>query len=421
MNIEAKNTRVAQSIRLSIPRRCRLNRRIGAAAASAQSEYPASRSVVALLVCTALVVLTQLYAAIPLIEPVSADLGADVTFALSAAFSLCYAAGFLVWGPLADQYGRRRIMLIGLVGLTAATIGCALAQAAPTLGVLRSLQGFLAASFAPVALAYLAEAVAPARRGLAVGAMSTAFLVAGVLGQVVAELVALRFGWQAVFLGSGALLAVATVGVALRLREPERRGDGAGLARRFARLAQVASRPTVLLLAFAHVTLLLSLVAMYTALGPHLGRFGLDPSHVVLLRLVGLPGMFASLLTGRLAKRIGLAGVARAGFALAAVGLALEAALAQSLLGVALASLVFVTGVALAVPAMIGLFGESAAPNRASGMALNGFVLFVGASVGPIVAQLGWNFQWLLAGLACVMLISVVWLTVFRRLSARRA
>ncbi|MBP6685719.1 MAG: MFS transporter, partial [Leucobacter sp.] len=204
-------------------------------------------------------------------------------------------------------------------------------------------------------------------------------------------------------------------------REPERRGDGAGLARRFARLAQVASRPTVLLLAFAHVTLLLSLVAMYTALGPHLGRFGLDPSHVVLLRLVGLPGMFASLLTGRLAKRIGLAGVARAGFALAAVGLALEATLAQSLLGVALASLVFVTGVALAVPAMIGLFGESAAPNRASGMALNGFVLFVGASVGPIVAQLGWSFQWLLAGLACVMLISVVWLTVFRRLSARRA
>lgn len=393
----------------------------GAAAASARSDYPASRSVVALLVCTALVVLTQLYAAIPLIAPVSADLGADVTFALSAAFSLCYAAGFIVWGPLADQYGRRRIMLIGLVGLTAATIGCALAQTVPALGVLRSLQGFLAASFAPVALAYLAEAVVPARRGLAVGAMSTAFLVAGVLGQVVAELVALRFGWQAVFLGSGALLAVATVGVALRLREPERRGDGAGLARRFARLAQVASRPTVLLLAFAHVTLLLSLVAMYTALGPHLGRFGLDPSHIVLLRLVGLPGMFASLLTGRLAKRIGLAGVARAGFALAAVGLALEATLAQSLLGVALASLVFVTGVALAVPAMIGLFGESAAPNRASGMALNGFVLFVGASVGPIVAQLGWSFQWLLAGLACVMLISVVWLTVFRRLSARRA
>lgn len=374
-----------------------------------------------LLVCTALVVLTQLYAAIPLIVPVGADLGGDVTFALSSAFSLCYAIGFLVWGPLADQFGRRRILLVGLCGLAIATCGVALAQTVPVLGLLRSAQGFIAASFAPVALAYLSEAVAPARRGLAVGAMSTAFLVAGVLGQVVPELVAIRVGWQSFFLGSGALLAAAAIGVALWAREPRRGADGDNLPRRFVRLSQVAARPSVLLLALAHVTLLLSLVAMYTALGPHLVRFGLDPSQVVLLRLVGLPGMFASLLTGRLAKRIGVAGAARAGFAIAGIGLACEALLVDSLPGTALASLVFVTGVALAVPTMIGLFGESAAPNRASGMALNGFVLFVGASIGPLAGQLDLSFQWLLAGLAGLMLLGVVWLTLFRRLSARPA
>ncbi|WP_198141818.1 MFS transporter [Leucobacter komagatae] len=382
---------------------------------------PASGWVIPLLVCTALVVLTQLYAAIPLIVPVGADLGGDVTFALSSAFSLCYAIGFLVWGPLADQFGRRRILLVGLCGLAIATCGVALAQTVPVLGLLRSAQGFIAASFAPVALAYLSEAVAPARRGLAVGAMSTAFLVAGVLGQVVPELVAIRVGWQSFFLGSGALLAAAAIGVALWAREPRRGADGDNLPRRFVRLAQVAARPSVLLLALAHVTLLLSLVAMYTALGPHLVRFGLDPSQVVLLRLVGLPGMFASLLTGRLAKRIGVAGVARAGFAIAGIGLACEALLVDSLPGTALASLVFVTGVALAVPTMIGLFGESAAPNRASGMALNGFVLFVGASIGPLAGQLDLSFQWLLAGLAGLMLLGVVWLTLFRRLSARPA
>lgn len=386
-----------------------------------RAERPASGWVIPLLVCTALVVLTQLYAAIPLIAPVGADLGGDVTFALSSAFSLCYAIGFLVWGPLADQYGRRRILLIGLCGLAVATFGVALAQTVPALGVLRSVQGFLAASFAPVALAYLSEAVAPARRGLAVGAMSTAFLVAGVLGQVVPELVALRLGWQAFYLGSGVLLVAAALGVALWAREPGRVADGDSLPRRFGRLAQVAARPPVLLLALAHVTLLLSLVAMYTALGPHLVRFGLDPSQVVLLRLVGLPGMFASLPTGRLAKRIGVSGVARAGFALAGIGLALEALLVDSLPGIALASLVFVTGVALAVPTMIGLFGESAAPNRASGMALNGFVLFAGASIGPLAGQLGLSFQSLLAGLTGLMVLGVVWLSVFRRLSARPA
>ena len=51
-----------------------------------------------------------------------------------------------------------------------------------------------------------------------------------------------------------------------------------------------------MLLSAAHLTLLLSFVAMYTGLGPHLDALGLDASQVIWLRLVGLPGMFASCL-----------------------------------------------------------------------------------------------------------------------------
>ena len=77
----------------------------------------------------------------------------------------------------------------------------------------------------------------------------------------------------------------------------------------------------------------------------------------------------------------------------------------------------FVTGVALAVPSMITLFGESAAPNRAGGMALNGFVLFLGASLGPLTAHLGLSFPVLLLGLAILMVIAVASLTGFTRLT----
>src|SRR5699024_2304434 len=49
------------------------------------------RGGVLLLIVTALLVLTQLYAAIPLLGPVAGSLGSDVTFALSTVFSLCYA------------------------------------------------------------------------------------------------------------------------------------------------------------------------------------------------------------------------------------------------------------------------------------------------------------------------------------------
>lgn len=384
---------------------------------SARREHPASGAAVSLLVVTALLVLTQLYAAIPLLGPVGSALSSDVTFALSTVFSVCYAIGFLIWGPLADQYGRRRIILIGLTALTAATVICGFAATVSELAVLRGVQGLTAASFAPVALAYLAEATAPRMRGIAIGAMSTAFLVAGIAGQVFASAITLMLGWGWVFILSGIALGICLIGVVVFVVEPPQESDGTGLVCRFAAVGKVATRPAVLLLSAAHITLLLSFVAMYTGLGPHLTLLGLDTSQVIWLRLVGLPGMLVSLFAGPLAQRLGGAAVARTGFALASIGLLLESVFSYSLIGTAGASLVFVTGVALAVPSMIILFGEAAAPNRAGGMALNGFVLFLGASIGPLTARLHLDFPILLIVLAVLTAVAVACLTGFARLT----
>ncbi|MDO4655699.1 hypothetical protein [Actinomyces sp.] len=65
---------------------------------STSTAYPAGSGATAALVVTALLVLTQLYAAIPLLTPISTDLHGNATVALSTAFSLTYAAGFLIWG-----------------------------------------------------------------------------------------------------------------------------------------------------------------------------------------------------------------------------------------------------------------------------------------------------------------------------------
>jgi len=383
----------------------------------ADRAHPAGGSTVTLLVATALLVLMQLYAAIPLIAPVGVALGAEVTFALSTVFSACYAVGFLVWGPLADHYGRRRIMLIGLAALSVATLACGFASSVPALAVLRGVQGLMASSFAPVALAYLAEATPPPRRATAIGAMSTAFLVAGIAGQVLASAITLTLGWAWVFLLSGIALGLCLLGVLVLVAEPARMPGDGSLARRFAAVGKVATRPSVLLLCAAHLTLLLSFVAMSTGLGPHLATLGLDASQIIWPRLVALPGVFASLYAGALARRLGGAGVARAGFALAGTGLLLGAVLAGSLVGTAAATLVFVTGIALAVPAMITLFGETAAPNRAGGMALNGFVLFLGATLGPLTARLHIDFPILLVGLAALMGVAVASLTGFARVT----
>ena len=196
-----------------------------ASVSSTSDEYPATRTAVAILVSTALLILAQLYASIPLLTPVSSAFQADATFALSLCFSLAYAVGFLIWGPVSDRYGRKRIIAISLSVLTLTTLGCAFAPTLGMLAILRACQGMTAAGFAPVALAYLTESVLPAGRARAIGAMSTAFLAAGIFGQVLASIIALSLGWRW-FFGLCGLIFIGTVSLVLcTMRERPRTGQ----------------------------------------------------------------------------------------------------------------------------------------------------------------------------------------------------
>ena len=384
-----------------------------------EETFPASVGGVSVLVITALAVLSQLYAAIPLLVPVGTALGGSATFALSTAYGLCYALGFLLWGPIADRYGRRRVMITGLACLVVTTFGCGLASSLPLLAVLRGAQGLMASSLPPVGLAYLSEAVTPKHRATAIGAMSTAFLVAGIVGQIGAQAVAERFGWSWVFFGSACLLALCMLSIALLVREPGRAPSPGGLGQQFLTIVQLFSRGDVLFLCAAHLTLLLSFVAMYTGLGMHLTALGHDPGTVFALRLAGLPGMFVALAAGPLTRRLGgSTGLTRTGFLVAGLGLVAEALAPESMIGLGLASLVFVTGIALAVPAMIARFGQAAAPRRGSGMAINGFVLFIGASLGPVLATAGLSFTILLLVIALLLGIAAVFVTLSARAAA---
>ena len=210
---------------------------------STSTAYPAGSGATAALVVTALLVLTQLYAAIPLLAPISADLHGNATVALSTAFSLTYAAGFLIWGPVSDHYGRRRTMALALGTLTVSTVCCALAPSLPVLAALRAIQGLSASGFAPVALAYLSEALAPPRRAGAIGAMSTSFLVAGIVGQVLASLVALHLGWRWFFPLCGGLLAVALAAVLAVVHDAASDPSASSLRGQFASLGRLALRP----------------------------------------------------------------------------------------------------------------------------------------------------------------------------------
>jgi len=156
------------------------------------------------LVICALSVVSLLYLPVPILGLLAESY--DVT-------GFAYAVGFLIFGALSDRLGRKTVLVYGLIALTLVTLCLAFVSNWQIFISLRICQGLAAATFPPVALAYLSEHGTSAQKMQAIAWMSTAFLAAGILGQIYAMQIAmpLGLGWAL----SG--LAIIYVLTALRL------------------------------------------------------------------------------------------------------------------------------------------------------------------------------------------------------------
>jgi MFS transporter, YNFM family, putative membrane transport protein len=374
------------------------------------SEQASVLAPLSVLVGSALLVLAQLYLAIPL-APVIREVfgigGSGTAAALGTSYALAYGVGFLIFGPLSDRYGRKLILVPGVAVFAVVTGALAAAGSLPVVALLRTVQGLVAGSFGPVALAYVAEALPPRWRSTGIGAMSTAFLSAGILGQVYAQAVAETLGWRWVFGLAAPACMIAALVMAMILIEPPRTTARVSLSQNYRALAALAVRPELTLLNAASFPVILSFVGMYAALGPLLQtQFRLHDTEVLLVRLAGLPAMLLAPVAGWLAGRFGATRVAVTGFFLAAAALAAEAISVDTLWALVIASVIFALGVATIVPAIIGLVGSRVGPSRAGALAINGLVVFAGASCGPLAAQLPISFTGLMLSLAVLLMIA---------------
>jgi MFS family permease len=131
-------------------------------------------------------------------------------------------------------------------------------------------------------------------------------------------------------------------------------------------------------------------VTFYLTLDAHAGAAlrtqGITP---LMLRAVALPAFLAPLAVAAVIPRVGAQPMVIAGLCTATTGLALCAwANSTHLHGLLAASVLFVAGVGVSVPSLIArVAGLADAPVRGLAVALYTFVLFVGASLGPWLAQ----------------------------------
>jgi EmrB/QacA subfamily drug resistance transporter len=162
--------------------------------------------------------------ALPAIEK---ELGASVAVVqwVVNSYELCLAALLLVGGAAGDQFGRRRIFIIGVAIFGAASIWCGFSTSAAQLIMARVAQGFGAALLVPSSLAIIGASFNEAERGKAIGTWAAFSAVGAAVGPLLGGWIVDHLSWHTIFL-INPFLVVPTIWVALR-HVPESRDANA--------------------------------------------------------------------------------------------------------------------------------------------------------------------------------------------------
>lgn len=142
------------------------------------------------------------------------------------AYILCLSALLLIGGAAADQFGRRRMFLVGLVIFAIASVGCGVAPDVTVLIAARAFQGIGAALLIPCSLAIIGAAFEESERGAAIGLWAGFSAIAAGLGPLLGGWLVDHVSWRAIFL-INPVLALPTIWVTLR-HVPESRDTSAG-------------------------------------------------------------------------------------------------------------------------------------------------------------------------------------------------
>ncbi|MBF6203487.1 MFS transporter [Streptomyces gardneri] len=375
-------------------------------------------------VLAALLATGQMYVPIPLFAAMRADWGvgsAVMTWIISA-FTFGYAGGFVLFGPLADRYGHRRVLVAGMLVAAVVTLLTGLAFDAPLAVGLRVVQGLVVGSIPPAIMAYVATRIDPAHRAVATMSVATSFLAATVIAQIVSQAMVDVFPWRTVFLASAVGFALLALVLRSVLLADAPIGRELPLRYSYAAIPAVLRIRALLPMLIAGAMSMAAMVGVYTGL--ELTGVVRGSGELLALRAGALPVMVALPLLAVPLARLSKHGQIVLGVLIAATAMVLATfeGTHPAVLAVLLA--VLVGGLGIIAPAVLQSAGELGGESRAAAMSVAMFSFYVGATIGPLVAASAAPhgfaaLAWILAGLLVAALgMTVAGLRIARKTQA---
>jgi DHA1 family bicyclomycin/chloramphenicol resistance-like MFS transporter len=133
-------------------------------------------------------------------------------------FFIFYAVAMLVWGPLSDRYGRRPILLIGLVCYAVAGTLCAISTSIFQLMFFRVLQAVGAGAATAVATAIIKDVYLARKRESILALVQSMTVISPAVAPIVGALILNLTSWRGTFLAQ-AVLGLLVVGMGIAFQE----------------------------------------------------------------------------------------------------------------------------------------------------------------------------------------------------------
>lgn len=402
-----------------------------------------SRSIkqISVLMATVFVDMIGFTMVLPLLPFYATRLGADASLVgiLIAAHPFAQLAVSPFWGRLSDRYGRRPLILAGLMASAAAYVLFGLAESLWLLFASRLVQG-AGGGITGVVQAYVADSVGPEERTKALGWLTAATSAGVMIGPASGSLATYLGPEGPGFMAAG--LCVLNILFAWKwLPEPRKESQTAELSaqsgppkppvpKRSLRssFAEVLFHPTapVSALIWVYAIGMMAFMAMNGVLGLYLKDiFGITEKTIgyFYAYVGGISLVMRGLLLGPAVRRFGEVGVTRLGAASLVLGLA-GIPFVTNVVGLALIIVFVPVGTALLFPATTSLV------SRGSSRSETGQILGVQQSFGGVARMIGplWaGFVYQQFGkrypfwMAAALMLSVSFLTLRLQREERRA
>ncbi|MGM0594158.1 MAG: multidrug effflux MFS transporter [Pseudomonadota bacterium] len=325
-------------------------------------------------------------------------------------YLFAFALSTLIYGPLSDSFGRRRVIMAALGLYMLASIGCAYATTIEQLILLRIAQGLSASAGLVAGRAMIRDVYHGAEAQRVMARVMLLFGAAPALAPLIGGGLHDLFGWRSVFLFLAIVALLQWLMLGLGTREtlpPQRRHSIHPLAvgRAYAKALR-SGKFMALVFCFA---LMFSGFFLYVAGAPAIiyDFLGLGVNDFWRLFVPAVAAiMFGSQVSGRLAGRLSPKRTVGLGFSMMLVAALLNVAQAQLLpptpLWVVAPLVLYVLGMAITMP-NLNLMGLDCFPNnRGMAAAMQSFVQmsFTALIVGAVVPLVSGSLQ----GIALTML-----------------